>query len=249
MFAAVGLVCLAVPSPLVWRTPQSRDARLLLALFAAAVWVSYLSYVEYDAWWYLRFLLPSWPMMAIGTVSLLASAWHRRPRVGRPVAAIVLMGICATNPLRANRRGTFDAARGEAKYVEVARAVESLTSPDAVVIAMQHSGSLRYYAGRLTLRWDYVDPSWLDRVVEWLAAHGHHPYLLLEEAEIAELRTKHGPVSAVGRLDWEPLVSFRGGAIRFYDAVNRGRAAPAVAQAPSRAVRACVPQRPFPRLR
>ena len=99
------------------------------------------------------------------------------------------------------------------------------------------------------MRWDYVDPACLDRVVEWLAAHGHHPYLLLEEAEIAELRTRHGPVSAVGRLDWEPLVSFRGGAVRFYDAAERGRAAPAVAQTPSGAVRACVPQRPFPRLR
>jgi hypothetical protein len=131
---------------LVWRTPQSRDARILLALFTAVVWISYLLYVEYDAWWYLRFLLPSWPMMAIGTMSFLASAWQRRPRVGRPVAALVLVGICATHLIQANRRGTFDAARGEAKYVEVARVVESLTSPDAVVIAEQHSGSLRYYA-------------------------------------------------------------------------------------------------------
>jgi len=118
-----------------------------------------------------------------------------------------------------------------------------------VVISAVHSGSLRYYAGRLTLRWDYVDPSWLDRVVEWLAAHGHHPYLLLEEAEIATLRTTHGPVSAVGRLDWEPLVSFRGGAVSFYDAAERSRTAPAVAQTPSQAVKGCVPQRPFPRLR
>lgn len=248
VFATAGLVSLAVPSPLVWRTSQSSDARILLALFAAAVWASYLLYVEYDAWWYLRFLLPSWPMMAIGTASFLASAWHCRRRVGRPVAAVVLVGICAAHLIQANRRGTFDAARGEAKYVEAARVVESLTLPDAVVIAAVHSGSLRYYAGRLTLRWDYVDPSWLDRVVEWLAAHGHHPYLLLEEAEIAALRMKHAPVSAVGRLDWEPLVSFRGGAVRFYDAAERGRAAPTVAQTPSHAVTACVPQRPFPRL-
>ena len=249
VFALAGLACLAVPAPLVWRTRQSRDARILLALFAAVVWVSYLLYVPYDAWWYLRFLLPSWPMMAIGTASLLASAWHRRPGLGRPVAALALVAICAAHLVQANRRDTFNVARGEAKYVEVARVVESLTSPDAVVISAVHSGSLRYYAGRLTLRWDYVDPSWLDRVVEWLAAHGHHPYLLLEEAEIGELRTKHGRVSAVGRLDWQPLVSFRGGAVRFYDAAERSRTTPAVEQTPSGAVRACVPQRPFPRLR
>src|SRR4029078_2703598 len=37
--------------------------RWLLATLVAAVWATYLLYVPWDAWWYLRFLLPAWPMM------------------------------------------------------------------------------------------------------------------------------------------------------------------------------------------
>ena len=80
-----------------------------------------------------------------------------------------------------------------------------------MIIAAQHSGSLRYYAGRLTLRWDTGDVAWLDRTVEWLAAHGHHPYFVLEPQEIVQLRARYGPSNASARLDWTPLVSFRGG--------------------------------------
>ena len=75
----------------------------------------------------------------------------------------------------------------------MAKTVESLTGPDDVVISAQHSGSIRYYAGRLTLRWDVGDPAWLDRTVDWLAAHGHHPYFVLEPQERS---TSCAPVSA-----------------------------------------------------
>jgi hypothetical protein len=34
-----------------------------------------------------------------------------------------------------------------------------------VILSVQHSGSLRIYADRLTLRFDALDPLWLDRTV------------------------------------------------------------------------------------
>ena len=48
--------------------------------------------------------------------------------------------------------------------------------PDAVILAMQHSGSLRYYTGRLILRWDALDPAWLDRAVAFLRDRGIATY-------------------------------------------------------------------------
>jgi hypothetical protein len=248
-FALAGLAGLAVSTGRLWRTDASRDARWLLGGMAAIVWISYLLFVPWDAWWYLRFLLPAWPAMTLGTASM-AAALYRVPSSGARAAAILILAAIGVHGVwQAVQRQTFAVARGEAKYVEVAKAVESLTDPDAVIIAAQHSGSIRYYAGRLTLRWDVGDPAWLDRTVDWLAAHGHHPYFVLEPQEIDQLRARPGPTNLSARLDWTPMVSFRGGAVAMYDGVRRGRDGSAVSQVPARASHECLPQKPLPRLR
>jgi hypothetical protein len=248
-FAIAGLVALILPAAALWPARARRDARWLLAACAAVVWISYLFYVPWDAWWYLRFLLPSWPMMAIGIASLAAAIAHASGQRWRPVVLAGLAVVGVAGVVQAGRRAAFDVARGEAKYVEVARAVESITGPDDVIISAQHSGSIRYYAGRLTLRWDVGDPAWLDRTVDWLASHGHHPYFVVEEAEIATLREKYGAANASARLDWTPMVSFRDGAVTMFDAINREPGAAAVLQTPIGAVHDCPPPRPAPALR
>jgi hypothetical protein len=248
-FALAGLAGLAVSTGRLWRTEASRDARWLLGGMAAIVWISYLLFVPWDAWWYLRFLLPAWPAMTLGTASM-AAALYRIPSSGARAAAILLLAAIGVHGVwQAVERQVFVVARGEAKYVEVAKTVESLTDPDAVIIAAQHSGSIRYYAGRLTLRWDVGDPAWLDRTVDWLAAHGHHPYFVLEPQEIDQLRARPGPTNLSARLDWTPMVSFRGGAVTMYDGVRRTRDGAAVSQLPARASHECLPQKPSPRLR
>jgi hypothetical protein len=215
--------------------------RWLLLTLVAATWAVYLVYVPWDAWWYLRFLLPSWPMMAVGTSMLLA----RLPRA-IAVAAFVMLGIIGI--AHAWQRDAFHEAAGESKYVEVARVVESLTRSNAVIISAQHSGTLRYYAGRMTLRWDVGDPAWLDRTVSWLAANGRDPYLLLEESEIEALRAKAGSSSVVARADWTPMVAFRGGAVKLFDAVRRESGQPVVQNKASFAVDGCAANKWFDRL-
>jgi len=242
-----GLVALAVPSAALWRTEAARRAQWLFAAAAAAVWIFYLLYVPWDAWWYLRFLLPAWPVTAIGAAALAglvarSGRWPHRAAIAALVA-VGLHGIVA-----AKRRAVFDVARGEAKYVDVARVVEAVTDPDAVIISAQHSGSLRYYAGRLTLRWDTGDPAWLDRTAEWLAARGHHPYFVLEPQEIAELRTRFGQRSMLARLDWTPMVVFPVGGVQLFDAVRRERGGTPVEQPSKGAIRECIEQKPPPQL-
>ena len=117
-----------------------------------------------------------------------------------------------------------------------------------MIISAQHSGSLRYYAGRLTVRWDTGDPAWLDRTAEWLAARGHHPYFVLEPQEIAELRTRFGQRSMLARLDWTPMVVFPVGGVQLFDAVRRERAGTPVEQLSKGAIRECIEQKPPPQL-
>ncbi|HJZ70432.1 MAG TPA: hypothetical protein VKE51_01765 [Vicinamibacterales bacterium] len=299
--ALAGLVALAVPSVALWRTDAARRAHSLFASFAAVVWMTYLLYVPWDAWWYLRFLLPSWPMMAIGTAAVLGRMGQmgRMGRMGRAgragraggaegvegaggagragtagtgtdarvtgrsrgttaigriewrraLVAVVLLALGVHGVVEAARRETFNVARGEAKYVEVAGVVESITDPDAVIISMQHSGSLRYYAGRLTLRWDIGEPAWLDRTIDWLAAHGHHPYFVLEPQEIDALRARSAARSASARLDWTPMVVFENGGVRMFDALRREQGAAPVVRRPRGAIRECLIQKQAPGLR
>jgi hypothetical protein len=243
-----GLAALAVPSTAVWRTDAARRAHWLFAAVAAAVWIFYLLYVPWDAWWYLRFLLPASPLMAIGAAALAAMAARggRRRQVA-VAAALAVVGMHGV--VEAKRRAVFDVSRGEAKYVDVARVVDAVTDPDAVIISAQHSGSLRYYAGRLTVRWDTGDPAWLDRTAEWLAAHGHHPYVVVEPQEIAELRARFARRSMLARLDWTPMVMFPVGGVQLFDAVRRERGGTPVEQRSKGAIRECIEQKPPPQLR
>jgi hypothetical protein len=243
-----GLVALALPSAALWRTDSARRGHWLFAAAAAAVWIFYLLYVPWDAWWYLRFLLAAWPLMAIGAAALAAMA-ARSGRWQRIAVAIAITAVGLHGVVEAKRRAAFDVSRGEAKYVDVARVVDAVTDPDSVIISAVHSGSLRYYAGRLTVRWDTGDPAWLDRTAQWLAAHGHHPYFVLEPQEIADLRARFAAKSTLARLDWTPMVIFPTGGVQLFDAVRRERAGTPVEQRSKGAIDGCFEQKPPPQLR
>lgn len=239
--AVAGILGLVLPSRRVWPGNGARHGRLLLAGVAGAVLTAYLVYVPWEAWWYLRFLLPAFPMMAVAGAAVVTAAAGRAAPL-----AFALLG--ALGIAQAIHRDVFNQAAGESKYVEVARVVESLTAPGDVIVAAQHSGAIRFYAGRLTVRWDVGDPAWFDRMVEWLAARGHHPYIVVEDAEIDALRARAAAVSRIARLDWTPTVTFRGGQVKLFDPLRRESTAPAVAQSESHAIDACAPARTVPTL-
>jgi len=240
VLAVAGLAGLVV---LLRRVGPSRDERSAAVLFLAVVivaWAQYFPYTVFDQWWYLRFLLPAWPLLALGAAAT-GAAFIRSNRT-RLIAALVLIAACTVGLVQAVTRGAFRAAQGESKYTEVAAAVASIVPSDGVVLSMQHSGSLRYYTGRMTLRWDYLDPAWLDRAVAWLAAKGHRPFLLVERFERQQIRL-HFDGSEVGRLDWQPLATLRNGEILLYDAMRRDKEPPPT-PVPERQRMRCVPPGP-----
>ena len=66
---------------------------------------------------------------------------------------------------------------------------------------MQHSGSIRHYSGRPTLRYDSLDPEWLDRAIAHLRSAGYEPYLLLEKFEVPIFRERFAAQKSVALLD------------------------------------------------
>lgn len=221
--AFVGLAALAWPSARLWGA-HGRNAAWLLALSTVAACSIYLVYGRFVDWWYLRFLLPAWPALFVAT-AVVAGILIRR---GRTVAIGVLLVIAAAGVAgvrTADARGIFGLGRGERRYVSVARVVAQATERDAVVITWQHSGTIRYYGGRETLRWDWLDAEWLDRTVAWLAAQGRHPYILLEDWEQPLFKAQFGSASELGHLTFAPAVEWQServpGWVWLYDPMNR----------------------------
>jgi hypothetical protein len=198
-----------------------RHARLLLGGSIAVVLLSYLFYRPFDVWWYLRFLLPMWPAMMLLTAAALETIARRWLRPVYPFAMAAAVGFLAWHGVRtAAARSAFDLGRGERRYLDVARFVAAHTDPDAVILSVQHSGALRIYADRLTLRYDALDPLWLDRTIAHLQSIGRRPYYVLDGGEVDAFRQRFGAANRSGTLDWPPLATL-GGTIAVYDPIDR----------------------------
>jgi hypothetical protein len=132
-----------------------------------------------------------------------------RPLLLRVFACAMLAGVGAHNLYYASTHGAFPSGEGDHRYVSIAKIVERATHPSAVIVTGQHSGPIRYYAGRTILRFDLLDRAWLDRAVQWLDAQGRHPYFLLEEWEMTEFQERFPASNALGTIAHAPLVEYR----------------------------------------
>ena len=86
----------------------------------------------------------------------------------------------------ANRRSTSATTRGAT--ITAGRYTDAVLPREAVIFAVQESGSARYYA-RPVVRWDLL-PVDLDTAVATLTAMHRHPVFLVEDWEAADLRMR-----------------------------------------------------------
>jgi hypothetical protein len=177
-----------------------------------------------DDWTYLRFLLPAFPALLALVAPTLAALLARLPDRSRGAALLAVVVVLAVMGVaQARARHVFGWAFDERRYVSVGRFVETHLPPAAVLLAMQHSGSARHYSGRLTVRYDQVDPIRLDALLTALSERGFHPFFLLDAWEEERFRARFGGRSMWGALDWEPLAeTATPTVVRIYDPRNRG---------------------------
>ena len=244
--AVFGLLALWLPSRWTKGRVQIEGKGLLAAVSISVIGV-YLFYLTFDAWWYLRFLLPAWSALCVGSASLLIGGERDRfRRLG--MAVLVCVGVYGV--WYAHRAGAFDIRRNEQRYVTVAHLVRDMTPPNSVIITLQHSGSVRYYGGRTTLRYEVLHDRWLDRSVEWLQKNGFHPYILLDAIEHEGFTKKYGRRNAAGNLDLAIVFEYRDRyytSTFLYDALQPSKlsSVPVVVAAPRRqSARNCVPPAP-----
>lgn len=208
-FALAGLLALGVPMTWLWRRPSARSGLPLLGGTVAVVWLAYLAYTPFDAWWFLRFLLPAWLPMCVGMAVVIVRATERLPRWPVLAASVVFVALGARGIVETRALGVFPPGEGERRYASIALQVRDLTPATAIVITGQHAGAVRYYGGRLTLRFDQLDEAWLDRAVAWLAERQRPVYVLLEDWERPLFEQRFATSNRLGRLTLAPILAWR----------------------------------------
>jgi hypothetical protein len=215
-------VLLGAVAPFVVPATSRRLAVACLA-FAALLAAIYLPYVVFDAWWYLRFLLPGVVVLVALSASVTVCLARRLPRLVRTplllalTTALVVLGIRT-----ARERAVFDLRASEARFTDAALWIREHVPVNAVVLAVWHSGSVRFYGDRFTVLWDALAPEQFDSIANQLEAAGRPPFLLLEAWEAPRFKERFGTTSRFGALDWPPKAQI-GRDIALYDLADRGR--------------------------
>jgi hypothetical protein len=184
IWIALGPIWLAALVTGVVLAPPALRWRLLTVF--TAVTLPYLFYLPFDHWETLRFLLPGLAILSV----LIAAALLRLARPARvpplglalPVLMAVLLFGRSEMLLRSSSQWTIQSL--EARYPLAGEWVNVNTPLNSVVMANQHSGSLRWYGKRPTIRWDFVAPERLTSTVSELQSHGATVYVALEGNEV-----------------------------------------------------------------
>lgn len=199
-------IWLSIGAPL-WIVRRATNVRLAWSavLLAAAVWIAYLPYMFFqpNEWYYTRFLLPAIPIMLFFAAACALVGLRALPAAWRvPVAVVVTIAVAAASASYAERHKAFDLRNQERRYPLVAQYVRTRGPANAFVLAAQHSGSIRYYAGRPMLRWDLLSPTRLDQALATFRAQGYEPILVVDSGEYDAFRQRFGAAGqrAVGQL-------------------------------------------------
>ena len=201
-----------------WRRRTRARECLVLVGYAVCAGLMYVFYLPFDQWWDPRFLIPAIPVVFLLAADAVDWAAHRSPslRVAAMAAFAVAAAIHAiafmdAKDILGNR------VAEQRRYLDGAVYVGRTLPPEAVVLAMQHSGSVRYYAGRLTMRWDVLDPAWLDCAVTTLRDRGVPVYALIESWEEAEFRARFSGQRTADLLTAGASAVSQDGELRLYD--------------------------------
>ncbi len=203
---AVAALAVSAPRARVWPA----------VALVAGILVSYLPYAVFAEWWYLRFYLPAWPVLATATVVLAWRLLHRVSPDAAPLAVLALTVAIAGPALHlTSAQDVFDLWRGAQRYPAVATWVRDSAPANAVLWSVQHSGALAAHGATTVARWDYLAPEALDARRDTRGARGRASWVVLDDWEEAAWRQRFaGQVR--GRLDWAPLAEARVGTARVH---------------------------------
>jgi hypothetical protein len=208
-----------------WAHRHRPQAGFVLVALAATVLTlaTYLWYTVFNDWWYIRFLLPVLPVVIVLSVAVLLDFGRARPalRAGTAIVACAMLGGWRLHV--ADTHHVFDLQTLESRFVVTGRYASGALPANAVVLAVEESGSVRFHGGRATVAWDAIAPGALDATLDRLRGAGRAAFIVLEDAEEPRFRARFSS-QRFGALDWPPHAEINAPVrVRVYDPAERER--------------------------
>jgi hypothetical protein len=192
--------------PLAWlgtiasRETRGRDRGLLLVWFAS-FFAFFAVYRHYDAWWYLRFLMPAFPALIIGALlavrPLLRAVALRVHLPGRGLVspdllpALLLLFVVASELGEGRRQKVLEIGQAETIYPRACRMAVERLPPRAIVLAFTMSGALEYYTDLAYLRFDTMEDRFVaKRLLRKTMDRGARWYALVHPLEAEVFRAR-----------------------------------------------------------
>ncbi len=206
-------IVLAFVAPfLLWHVrdgPRQRRAftlAVILLVFSVAVYAAYLPYTPFPEWQYLRFMLPAFPPLYALTAAVISKGIDRLPRRGQWPGLVILAVLLAGLQARSAHEMLFTRLWQMNKPVLLAVSyLDAALPPNAMVMTLFHSGSVRDATGRTILRPDLIAPQQLDHVVGLVGQFGYDLYVLMdEELERPGFNALWAPHTKLLNLDGRP---------------------------------------------
>src|SRR6185436_7397434 len=167
-------------------------------------------YLPFDEWWSLRFLLPAFPALCVVASATIFRGAASLPPQSRAAAIGAVVAFALWWSVDSARRHTATESSEDLRFAAIGRALPQAVPPRSVVFAFLHSGSARYYADRLTIRWDLIEPSRLDAAVAVTQQRGYATFLLIDVNEEDAFRARFAGASRLASLDWAPRLTVPG---------------------------------------
>jgi hypothetical protein len=185
---------------------SSRAVLRWMLAFAALVCFAYFIYGPFEAWPYLRFLLPALAVACIATAVAVATGVRMLPRAARaPLVLALVLAVAGLQVARARELGVFTHAARQSRAALAGRYLASAAPERAVLITGEQSGAMRYYTGRSIVRWDLLQADALSQVAQRLGESGHEVWIVLDDWEAGLYREKFRSAPHAG-LDWPPTL-------------------------------------------
>ena len=162
---------------------STREARILAgwALLLIGFYAFYFHTGE--TWWYLRFLLPAFPLLILGAIAV----WRKIPartRAGQVCVLGAVLVLSAAWEIKFNRiLHPVGIAAEERSYRQSADWARQHLPADSAIFCMQVSGAFYFYTDFLLVRWDQIEPAYIGPLLQVLQDQHRPVYAMLYEFE------------------------------------------------------------------
>jgi hypothetical protein len=175
---------------------------------ALALWVVLLIgfYAFYfhtsEMWWYLRFILPAFPLLILGAVAVLRRIPSPSPASQGLLLGAVMAFTFVWEARASHQLNPAGIAADEQTYRSSSDWVRKNLPANSAIFCMQVSGAFHFYTDLLLVRWDQIEPACIAPLLDVLREQHRPVYAVLYEFEtkdaLARVQGQWKKVTTVG---------------------------------------------------